>query len=136
MAGEEGLIKSVTCLLCNRRDIPDRAVVLFGSLAGLLAISGSLSTLVETASLVFLLTFGLVNLIAVRQIRHRRWLPVMSLSVGSVVLVLLLGRLMVTAPVSLALLFVCLALIFTMRPAILRHFRTYHEDYAKEKRDA
>ncbi len=119
----------------NRRGIPDRAVVLFGSIAGLLSISGSLSTLVETASLVFLLTFGLVNLIAAREVRRQRWLPIMSMVVGGIVLVLLLGRLMVTAPVALAVLVAFLVLIFTLRPAILNHVRTYHEDQSRGERE-
>ena len=52
----------------NGAGVPDRPIILIGMVATLLAVTGSLSTLVEAASLVFLATFIAVNLIAAREL--------------------------------------------------------------------
>jgi len=51
----------------NRRRVPDRALVSLALLAALFAAVGSLSSLVESASLAFLFTFAVVSAIAFTQ---------------------------------------------------------------------
>jgi amino acid transporter len=51
----------------NKAGIPDRAVLILGGMAALLAATGSLGTLVEAASLSFLFTFATVCGFACRQ---------------------------------------------------------------------
>jgi len=57
----------------NRAGIPDRAVVVLGSLAALLAAVGTLHGLVEAASLAFLFTFTVVSALAFRARAGNRW---------------------------------------------------------------
>jgi amino acid transporter len=52
---------------CNNAGIPDRAVLILGGMAALLAATSSLGTLVEAASLSFLFTFAAVCGFAFRQ---------------------------------------------------------------------
>lgn len=51
----------------NGKDIPDRAIIVLGSLAGIMAIAGSLTALFEAASLIFVITFGTVNWLCFRE---------------------------------------------------------------------
>lgn len=56
----------------NKSSMPYFAIILIAALASVLAIVGSLSTLVDAASLIFLLTFGIVNFIAfVQKAKYR-----------------------------------------------------------------
>ena len=55
----------------NAASVPYYAIGLIGSMAALLAALGDLGTLVEAASLIFLLTFSIVNTIAfLERVRH------------------------------------------------------------------
>jgi amino acid transporter len=58
----------------NRQGVPDHAVLGIAAAGAVLAVVGSLSTLVEVASLTFLFTFGTVNVLAFRQRVPRRWI--------------------------------------------------------------
>ncbi|MCB0520487.1 MAG: amino acid permease [Saprospiraceae bacterium] len=51
----------------NKSNIPYYAIILIAGVAAALAIIGSLGSLVDAASLIFLITFGTVNLIAYQQ---------------------------------------------------------------------
>lgn len=64
----------------NARNSPYAAVLLIGSAALLLALFGGLQRLVEGASLLFMLTFGTVNLLAWRAPVRRRWIPLLGLA--------------------------------------------------------
>ena len=108
----------------NSNDIPNRAIILIGALAALLAITGSLSTLVEAASVVFLFTFGTVNFIAQKHLDTHDWIPWTGIILGSIVMVLLLLRLAFTALIPLSVLaFFVLAIVFG-RPYILKKVKT------------
>ncbi|MGB7843196.1 MAG: APC family permease [Salinimicrobium sp.] len=58
----------------NVHNIPFYAVISIAGVAALLATVGSLSNLVDAASIIFLFTFGVVNLIAFQQKVKRKWL--------------------------------------------------------------
>jgi hypothetical protein len=51
----------------NAAEVPHYAIGFIGAAAALLAILGNLGTLVDAASLIFLFTFGVVNLIAFQE---------------------------------------------------------------------
>ena len=108
----------------NGADVPWAGVVILGALAGTLSVTGSLSVLVETASLAFLFTFGVVNLIAYRVLEKRRWVSVVGLSLGGIIGVFLLLRLLLSATFALAGFTVLSLLIFVGRPYILKRVKT------------
>ncbi len=108
----------------NKAGIPDRAVIILGVLAALLAVLGGLTTLVEAASLSFLFTFAVVGGLAFRErvgLRVITGLGALTAAAASVALVV---RLLRTDP--LALVFLCLLVLIAMfgRPILLRHART------------
>lgn len=53
----------------TRNNVPYAAVILLGVLSTILAVIGKLSSLVEAASLIFLITFGTVNIIALNYVQ-------------------------------------------------------------------
>lgn len=107
----------------NSNDIPDRAVIFLGTVAAFLAITGSLSTLVEAASLVFLVTFGIVNFISLEHV-ERKWIPWLGIVIGAITMLILLTRLAFIAPIALSILaFLVLSIIFG-RPYILKKTKT------------
>lgn len=108
----------------NSNGIPDRAVILIGILAAILAVTGSLSTLVEAASLVFLFTFGTVNFIAKDHIDRHRWIPWLGIIIGGLTMLILLVRLSFIAPVALATLAFFVLIIIFVRPYILKKMQT------------
>ncbi|MEW4452803.1 APC family permease [Bremerella sp. JC817] len=104
----------------NRFGVPDRPIIVIGIVATLLSVLGSLSALVEAASLVFLAAFFIVNLTCFQLADSNRWIPLTGIIVGAMIGVVLVARLIVTAPISLAVL-VLLSLVATLgRSAILR----------------
>ena len=103
----------------NGSGVPDRSVILLGALAGILAVAGSLSALVEAASLVFLVTFGVVNWLCWRESQRRKWIPLLGLLVGCITAVLLLVRVGVTKPVAFGGLLVVVLLVLMGRPLLL-----------------
>ncbi|MCB0661640.1 MAG: amino acid permease [Saprospiraceae bacterium] len=62
----------------NKSGIPWLAIVIIAGFAGLLSAIGSLSTLVDAASLIFLVTFGTVNFIAFREKIKWHWLSLIG----------------------------------------------------------
>ncbi|MAQ16138.1 MAG: amino acid permease [Sandaracinus sp.] len=108
----------------NGQGVPDRPVVLIGILATAMALIGSLSSLVEAASLVFLATFVVVNVVCAREMRRQRAIPIVGAVLGGIIGVVLLARLAVTAPIPLAILLVLAALVFLGRPLVLKRVRT------------
>ncbi|MGD2061924.1 MAG: hypothetical protein PVF87_13720, partial [Acidimicrobiia bacterium] len=85
---------------------------------------GSLSGLVEAASLVFLTTFAAVNIVALSQRVGRRWVAATALAVGGIVGVVLLYRLVTTRPVALAIIVALMVASFVVRPWVLGHVET------------
>ncbi len=107
----------------NAHGVPDRAVVVLGVGAALLAVGGSLSSLVEAASLAFLAAFGAVNLIAWRQRAGSRVVSGTALVLGTAVGVLLVWRLVTTKPLALAAMVALFVVAFVARPRILARVR-------------
>jgi len=108
----------------NSNDIPDHAVILIGVLAGILAVIGSLSSLVEAASVVFLITFSTVNYLAFKELDKRKWIPVCGLIIAAIIGMTLIGRLIVTKPASFGGLLLIALLIVLGRPFLLNLIQT------------
>lgn len=108
----------------NRFDVPGRPIVIIGAVATFLAVVGSLSSLVEAASLVFLATFGVVNAIYLREFEAFRWIVYAALAVGLVIGLVLIARLLVTATLPLAILLALAGAVFLLRPMLLKRFAT------------
>lgn len=108
----------------NARDIPDRAVIALGIAAAVLAAIGSLTTLVEAASLAFLFTFAVVCALAFHQRAGSRLVTGFGALAGAAAAVALIVQLIETNLVALG----CLALMVLAamfgRPVLLRHVRT------------
>ena len=82
----------------NRAGVPDRAVIGLGALAALLAAVGTLTSLVEAASLAFLFTFAVVCGLAFHQRAGRRLITAFGALAGSAAVVALIVRLVRTGP--------------------------------------
>jgi amino acid transporter len=108
----------------NREGVPDRAVITLGLLAALFASIGSLSSLVESASLAFLFTFCVVCAVAYRERVGSRWLTGAGAGGAGAATLALVVRLSRTAPVALALFAGIVVLVLVGRPLILRHVDT------------
>ncbi len=104
----------------NAREIPDRAVLCLGGAGILLASLGDLGQLVEAASLAFLVTFALVNVLAARHCDARRWVGWAG-GVSASVAALTLGVRMVRSdPSALVALAVLVVLALVGRPLLHR----------------
>ena len=108
----------------NAAGIPNRAVIGLGTAAAILAAVGTLTSLVETASLAFLLTFAIVCGLAFLKragVRIITGLGALAAAAASVALVVRLVR---TDP--LAILFLGLLILIAVfgRLVLLRHMRT------------
>ncbi|WP_224482913.1 APC family permease [Robertkochia aurantiaca] len=104
----------------NSHDVPDRAVIMWGTLAAVFAVIGSLSSLVEAASLVFLITFGIVNWLAYKEEGSKKWIPIIGIAFGAITAIALLFRLLIARPWSLAFLLALMFIIIFVRPYILK----------------
>ncbi len=105
----------------NGNDIPDRAVIALGLIAGILAITGSLSSLVEAASLVFVATFGVVNYVCARSMADRNlvaWTGTVLCAGIGIVLVYHLAK---SQPVPLTILALLILVSIFVRPILLRN---------------
>jgi len=109
----------------NRSHIPDRAVVVIGGAAILLAVVGRLTTLVEAASLAFLFTFATVNTLAILKKTDRRPIAWFGAVAAAIAAALLSCRVATNQPVTLAVLggFVILAVF--ARPWLLKRAATH-----------
>jgi amino acid transporter len=63
--------------------VPTRALLVIGTLTVAFTVYGSLQAITEFASLAFIVVFGAMNYVAIRQTDRRTWIPVVGL-VGSV----------------------------------------------------
>lgn len=107
----------------NERGVPDRAVIVLGVVAAVLAAFGGLTTLVEAASLVFLLTFSVVGGIAWRQGIGHRPVAVAGCLMAGVAALVLTGRLALESPWALAALVALVAVTMIAQPRIARRER-------------
>jgi len=108
----------------NGEGIPDRAVIGLGAFAAALAVVGTLSTLVEAASLAFLFTFAVVGALAFRERAGHRTVTGLGMVLGGAATVALIVRLVRTDPLALAFLTALVAIAVFLRPVLLRQVRT------------
>lgn len=108
----------------NKSGVPDRAVIGLGSLAAVLAVIGTLNSLVEAASLAFLFTFSVVCWLAFRQCIGMRVISGFGALAGSAASVALIIRLIRTDFLSLLFLVALILVAVFGRPVLLRHVRT------------
>jgi amino acid transporter len=108
----------------NSAGVPDRAVIGLGTAAALLAAVGTLTTLVEAASLAFLFTFAVVCGLAFRQRAGLRVATGLGALAGAAASVALVVRLVRTNPLALALLGLLVLIAVLGRPLLLSHVRT------------
>lgn len=99
----------------NKAGVPDRAIIVLGSLAALLAATGSLVTLVSAASLTFLVTFTIVNLLAFRQRAGSRVVTLLGALGAFAATIALTIQLTQDEPAALAYLVVMIAASLTGR---------------------
>lgn len=103
----------------NQAGVPDYAVILLGGISAVLAIIGSLSLLVEAASLAFLFTFAVVSGLAFQQNAGNRILTGMGAFGGGLAMIALIIRLLQYAPLALLLLGILVAIAAFIRPWLL-----------------
>ena len=108
----------------NGAGVPDRALMGIGAGAAVLAVVGSLSTLVEAASLAFLFTFAVVNVLAFRNLDRGRLVSAAGALGAAAATLLLVWRFAHRDPVALAFLAGVVLLATVGRRVILRHTRT------------
>lgn len=104
----------------NRENIPYYAILITASLSAVLAIVGSLTALVDAASLIFLITFGIVNFIAFGQKVKYRFICLIGALGCAVAIVLSAYQQLTERPIPLIVL-VCLVLaIIIGRPYLMK----------------
>lgn len=108
----------------NKAGVPDRAVVVLGGMAAVLAILGSLTTLVESASLAFLFTFTVVCGLAFRERVGMRPVTGLGALAGLAAAGALSIRLVQTDPLAVIALAVLVIIAVFGRPLLLRHVKT------------
>ncbi len=106
----------------NDQHIPMYSVLFISLFAGALAVLGSLSLLVDAASLIFLFTFGTVNVIA--YLEHVRYRYVSLAGAGMCVIAIGLSSYaqLKETPVPFLVMMGLIAVIFITRPILLRKF--------------
>lgn len=108
----------------NAADIPDRAVIVLGTAAAVLAAVGTLTTLVEAASLTFLFTFTVVCGLAFYQSAGVRVITGFGVLAAATASVALIVRLIETNPLALVFLGLLVLVALFGRPLLLRHVKT------------
>lgn len=112
----------------NSRGIPDRAVIVLGLAAALLAAIGKLNSLVEAASLAFLFTFCAVCGVAFWQRAGWRLINGAGAVAAALAGGVLILRLVRSDPMALGFVAFMVALAVFGRPLILRHVRLENID--------
>jgi amino acid transporter len=102
----------------NRRGMPDVSIIFLGALAAVLAVIGSLSALVEVASLTFLITFATVNVLAAIHLTSGRWISFSGAIGAALATVLLSIKLAHTDPEALVILVILLSGAILLRPVL------------------
>jgi amino acid transporter len=107
----------------NTAGIPDRAVIGLGSVSAILAALGSLTSLVEAASLTFLFTFTVVCGLAFFRRAGLRIITGPGALAAAAASVALVYRLIETDPMALVFLGLLVLVALFGRPILLRHVR-------------
>ncbi|MCB2197501.1 MAG: APC family permease [Bacteroidetes bacterium] len=104
----------------NKKNIPYYALLSIAALAGALAVIGSLDSLVDAASIIFLFTFGTVNFIAFQQKVKFKWVSLIgSIFCGLAIVADILEKIGTIPYAMIGLIVICNS-IFIFRPYILR----------------
>ncbi len=112
----------------NAAGIPDRAVIVLGAAAAVLAAVGTLTTLVEAASLTFLFTFVVVCGLAFYQGAGARGITGFGVIAGATASVALIVHLIATDPLALVFLGLLVLVAVIGRPVMLRHVNSENRD--------
>lgn len=104
----------------NERGVPDYAVITIGIAGATLAMIGTIESLVQSASLVFLFTFATVNFLAYKHTYGKRWIFTAGFAGAMVAGLLLAFNLFKSSTLSLALLVVIFILALALRPYIMK----------------
>lgn len=112
----------------NRFGIPDRAVLGLGILAAAFAAMGTLSGLVEAASLAFLCTFSIVCALAFHARAGLRWITGLGALTSAAAAFALIDRLWRLQPIALILFAMLLLVAVFVRPWLLHHVRTMSDE--------
>jgi len=104
----------------NEANIPYYAIIIMAGLAAVLATIGSLDTLVDAASLIFLITFAVVNFISFQQKMKYRILSLIGSISCLIAIILSSYEQFQNRPIPLIILFVLITLVLIGRPFILR----------------
>jgi amino acid transporter len=104
----------------NSENIPYYSVILIAAFAAVLAFAGNLNSLVDAASIIFLLTFGVVNAIAFQQKVAYRWLCLLgAIACGLAIVVALYQEFQKSPYIVITMLGIVTAL-FVFRPYIIK----------------
>ena len=104
----------------NEANIPYYAIIIMAGLAAVLATIGSLDTLVDAASLIFLITFAVVNFISYQQKMKYRILSLIGSISCLIAIILSSYEQFQNRPIPLIILLVLITLVLIGRPFILR----------------
>ena len=104
----------------NKQQIPDRAVLLIGAAGLTLAMIGNLTQLVEAASLAFLFTFAVVNVLAVQAKTDRAVIAWFGALMGGIACALLTWRIGTHEPLTLVALAAFTVLAVFVRPLVIQ----------------
>ncbi len=104
----------------NERGVPRRAILVLGAAGTVLAAIGELGSLVEAASLTFLLTFAGVNVLAAMRLPQLRSLAVLGAAGAGGAAILATWRLATTQPLVLALLGLLVGAAMVVRPLVVQ----------------
>lgn len=102
----------------NAAGVPSGAVLALGAAAAVLAVTGGLATLVEAASLVFLVTFAIVGGIAVKRHVGNRVVALLGCAGATAAAIGLTGRLALHQPLALGGLVALAAATCVIRPRV------------------
>lgn len=104
----------------NKSSIPYYAILVMAAMAAALAVIGSLGTLVDAASLIFLVTFGAVNYIAYREKIKLRWLSLIGVFGCCIAIVLSSYQQFQENPIPISIIIGLIILSLVGRPFLLR----------------
>jgi len=107
----------------NKENIPYYAVLTIAGFAALLAIIGSLGSLVDAASIIFLFTFGTVNFIAFLQKVKLKWICLGGAIACCLAIVADIIEQIEKIPYAIGSLIVITSLIFVFRPYLLKQLK-------------
>ena len=104
----------------SRLGVPYVAVLIIGLAGAGLAMVGTIETLVEAASLIFLFTFATANVMAFAYIKRKRWITAGGAAGASAACAFLVWEMFHTSPLSLGLLLIVILISTVGRIFILR----------------